>query len=128
MSDVPDHFPGQSGEPQAADPAVFDLGMACESMELTRAEVLVLIPQARIEIRLKMDAVRQALSASDLGAVVLNSHTIKSVTAALGVEPARLAAECLEVSALAGDHGACGACLQGLEQQTACLLTELDKL
>ncbi|MCJ2165453.1 MULTISPECIES: Hpt domain-containing protein [unclassified Pseudodesulfovibrio] len=126
MSEPQDYLPGPSDEPDSVLPSGFDLDAACKAMELSREEMLLFLPEAATEIRIRIDAARKALLASALGAVTLNSHTIKSVAASLGVESVRLAAEVLEKNALEGNGQACAALLDSLERRVAGLLVELD--
>jgi hypothetical protein len=73
--------------------AIFDPIAAGADLGLTPEEFAPLLPRAAVEIRLRLDAVRQGMAENDLEAVALNSHTMKSVAATLGAEAARQAAQ-----------------------------------
>ena len=78
---------------------VLDLDGACEFLELTRAEIMVLVPQAMIEIHEKFDQGQDAIKAGEFPDASRHAHTIKSVAASIGAEAVRQAAETLELHA-----------------------------
>ena len=119
---------GEHDIPVDGRPAVFDLSLACEAMELTPAEVLVLIPQARVEITARLGSLREALGTLDQATLIRDSHTIKSVTAALAAEPVSRAAEELEMRARAGADSGCHPLAVALEQEAERLLRALERL
>jgi HPt (histidine-containing phosphotransfer) domain-containing protein len=107
--------------------AVFDAVSASQDLGLTLEEFAPLLTKAAVEIRLRLDAVRQGVSGNDLVAVALNSHTMKSVVATLGAEAARQAAYDLELCAKGGDRTRCSELLARLELRVGDLLFELDR-
>lgn len=107
--------------------AVFDAVAASADIGLTLEEFTLLLPRAAVEIRLRLDAVRQGMADHDLHAVALNSHTMKSVAATLGAEAARRAALDLELCAKNGDRARGPELLAALEVRAAELLAELDR-
>ncbi len=96
-----DHSAPPEGHP------VLDLEGACEFLELTRSEIMVLVPQALVEIRDKFDLTRQSLDSNDLVDLTRYAHTIKSVAASIGAHAVRHAAETLERHTLAPDPDDC---------------------
>jgi HPt (histidine-containing phosphotransfer) domain-containing protein len=117
---------GQSGEPIPGG-AAFDAAAASAEIGLTLEEFAPLLTKAAVEIRLRLDAVRQGMADGDMEAVVLNSHTMKSVVATLGAEAARQAAFDLEVCAKKGDAERSRKLFAVLELRAAELLAELDR-
>jgi HPt (histidine-containing phosphotransfer) domain-containing protein len=117
---------GQSGEPASGD-AVFDAAAASAEIGLTLEEFAPLLSKAAVEIRLRLDAVRQGMADRDMDAVALNSHTMKSVAATLGAEAARQAALDLEVCAKSGDAECSRELFAVLELRAVELLAELDR-
>ncbi|XXJ18211.1 Hpt domain-containing protein [Desulfovibrio caledoniensis] len=107
--------------------AVFDAVSASQDLGLTLEEFAPLLTKAAVEIRLRLDAVQQGVSGSDLSAVALNSHTMKSVAATLGAEAVRQAAYDLELCAKGGDRTRCSELLARLELRVGDLLFELDR-
>ena len=106
---------------------VFDPESACAAMGVTLEEFLPLVPKAAEELRLRLDAVRRGVAENDTRAVVLNSHTMKSVSASLRAEAVRLAAFDLERCARDGDAADRPGLLAELEARAAELLAELDR-
>jgi HPt (histidine-containing phosphotransfer) domain-containing protein len=107
--------------------AIFDPIAAGADLGLTPEEFAPLLPRAAVEIRLRLDAVRQGMAENDLEAVALNSHTMKSVAATLGAEAARQAALDLEHCAKNGDSARSPELFAALEFRADELLTELDR-
>ncbi|MGE4421703.1 MAG: Hpt domain-containing protein [Pseudodesulfovibrio sp.] len=107
--------------------AVFDAAAASADLGLTLEEFAPLLAKAAVEIRLRLDAVRQGMAETDLHAVALNSHTMKSVAATLAAEAARQAALDLELCAKNGDRARCSELLAELELRAGELLAELDR-
>jgi HPt (histidine-containing phosphotransfer) domain-containing protein len=107
--------------------AVFDAVSASQDLGLTLEEFAPLLSKAAVEIRLRLDAVRQGMADNDLDAVALNSHTMKSVAATLGAEAARQAALDLEVCAKKGDSAGSPELFAELERRADELLAELDR-
>jgi HPt (histidine-containing phosphotransfer) domain-containing protein len=108
--------------------AVFDAVAASADIGLTLEEFAPLLTKAAVEIRLRLDAVRQGMADNDQDAVALNSHTMKSVAATLGAEAARKAAFDLEVCAKNGDTALSPELFAELEFRAVELLTELDRV
>jgi HPt (histidine-containing phosphotransfer) domain-containing protein len=108
--------------------AVFDAVSASQDLGLTLEEFAPLLTKAAVEIRLRLDAVQQGVSGSDLSAVALNSHTMKSVAATLGAEAVRQAAYDLELCAKGGDRTRCSELLARLERRVGDLLLELERV
>jgi len=96
---------------------VLDLDGACEFLELTRSEIMVLVPQAMIEIRDKSDLMRQAVEAGDLTDVPRLAHTIKRVAASIGAQSVRQAAETLELHAATPTPTDCPRLAQALNRE-----------
>ncbi|WP_319582443.1 Hpt domain-containing protein [uncultured Pseudodesulfovibrio sp.] len=117
---------GQSGA-SVPGGAVFDAAAASADLGLTLEEFAPLLTKAAVEIRLRLDAVKQGMAESDLDAVALNSHTMKSVAATLGAEAARQAAFDLERCAKTGDVARSHELLAELEPRALELLAELDR-
>lgn len=107
---------------------VFDAVAASADIGLTLEEFAPLLTKAAVEIRLRLDAVRQGMADNDQDAVALNSHTMKSVAATLGAEAARKAAFDLEVCAKNGDTALSPELFAELEFRAVELLTELDRV
>jgi len=106
---------------------VFDAVSASANIGLTLEEFAPLLTKAAVEIRLRLDAVRQGMAGGDLRAVALNSHTMKSVAATLGAEAVRRAAFDLECYAKGGDSARSPELFAELELRAGELLAELDR-
>ncbi|BDQ34465.1 Hpt domain-containing protein [Pseudodesulfovibrio portus] len=100
---------------------VLDLDGACEFLELTRSEIMVLVPQAMIEIREKFELMRQDIKSDTLGDVHRHAHTIKSVAASIGAQSVRQTAEALEHHATTRTPTDCPRLAQALNQEIASL-------
>ena len=75
---------------------VLDLNGACEFLELTYEEIMLLLPQAMIEIREKFDQIRRELDSVEQPGVMRHAHTIKSVAGSIGAMTVQRIAEDLE--------------------------------
>jgi len=98
---MPVPFSPPTGQP------VLDLDGACEFLELSRTEIMALVPEAMREIAAQFDTARHTLSSfaySDLGRA---AHTIKSVAASIGAQETVEIALALERAAMKGDNTAC---------------------
>ncbi|MEZ7197086.1 Hpt domain-containing protein [Pseudodesulfovibrio karagichevae] len=107
--------------------AAFDAAAASADLGLTLEEFAPLLAKAAVEIRIRLDGIRQGLADGDLHAVALNSHTMKSVAATLAAEPVRQASLALELCAKNGDGPHCPELLAELELRAGELLAELDR-
>ena len=116
----------QSGDPHPGG-AVFDAVSASADLGLTLEEFAPLLTRAAVEIRLRLDAVRQGMADNDMEAVALNSHTMKSVAATLGAEAARGAALELEKCAKGGEAARSPELFAALELRATELLAELER-
>ena len=100
---------------------VLDLDGACEFLELTRSEIMVLVPQALIEIHDKFDLMHQDIKAEALADVPRYAHTIKSVAASIGAQSVRQASELLELHATTRTPTDCPRLAQALNREIASL-------
>lgn len=107
---------------------VLDLEGACEFLELTRSEMMVLVPQAVIEIREKCDLVRLGMGDGELPTVALNAHTIKSVAASIGAASVSRTAESLEMTAKRKERDRCVDLVSTLEHDVVQLFEAVDRL
>jgi HPt (histidine-containing phosphotransfer) domain-containing protein len=98
---------------------VLDLDGACEFLELTRSEIMVLVPQAMIEIREKFELMRQDIKSDALGDVHRHAHTIKSVAASIGAQSVRQTAETIERHATAAAPTDCPRLAETLDREIA---------
>jgi CheY-like chemotaxis protein len=89
----------RSGALQAGAPPVLDLGLAAEALGVSRAEVRHLVPNAVVEIRIKLGLAERGVRAATLRETALQAHTLKSVAASIGAEAARRASLRLENAA-----------------------------
>ena len=106
--------------------AVLDLAGACKFLEMSRSELLALIPQAIFEIKGRIDLARKALGGEEYFDLTRNVHTIKSVAASIGAVSVSLAARDVEKAALAKE--ACTAGMSTLEEEFVRLSDEAKKL
>jgi signal transduction histidine kinase/CheY-like chemotaxis protein len=98
---------------------VLDLDLAAVSLEVSRAEVRHLVPNAMVELRLKFGLAESGVRTGTVRETALQAHTIKSVAASIGAEPARRAALGLENAARREDLDLCAVRLEDLRQEMA---------
>ncbi|MBG0790177.1 MAG: Hpt domain-containing protein [Desulfovibrionaceae bacterium] len=98
---------------------VLDLDGACEFLELSRAEIMLLVPQAMIEIRDKFERIHPALRAEAFADAARYAHTIKSVAASIGAEAVRQCAETLELHAKTAAPDNCPQLAEALQGEIA---------
>jgi len=98
--------PASPAEPEAA--AVLDLNAAAETLGVSHAEVLRLLPHAMEEIGHKMALAQRGMENGLLREVALQAHTLKSIAATVGAEATRRAALRLENAARKEDSARSG--------------------
>lgn len=91
-------------------------------------QLMVLLPEAVREINAKMEQLRLSVPASDIPAISLNAHTIKSVAASIGAKAVRLAAECIELAATKRQPEECAELFPALELEIGRLAEAVSDL
>lgn len=98
---------------------VLDLDGACEFLELTHAEIMLLVPQAMIEIHEKIGLIRQEINSTEQPGVMRYAHTIKSVAGSIGAMAVQRIAEDLESHAKTPGKDHCANLTTTLEREIA---------
>lgn len=107
---------------------VLDMKGAAEFLELSRNEIMVLVPEAVIEIRARFGMIKDNLTDSDFDAAARNTHTLKSVANSVGAYATMKAAENLEMAARQRDGETCAARLPLLKDEFRRLIAVTDTL
>lgn len=111
-----------------ADIPVLDLEGACEFLELSRKEIMVLVPEALREIDSKLALVRSGLDSGELPDAGRNAHIIKSVAASIGAQRVSQLAFALETAAQGLDSSLCTSLLSTLEEEAGQLTEAVSRL
>nr|WP_321260462.1 Hpt domain-containing protein [uncultured Pseudodesulfovibrio sp.] len=105
-----------------------ELDEICEFMELTRDEIMMLVPKAIEEVEYRLDLIRRSVETNALNDIVLHSHTLKSVAASIGARATREVVAALESVAKKGDTDMCVRLIAQLEEEVSRLAAEVAAL
>ncbi|BDQ38214.1 hypothetical protein SYK_25740 [Pseudodesulfovibrio nedwellii] len=107
---------------------VLELDEICEFLELTRNEIMMLVPKAVEEVEYRFDLIRKSVRSNDFNEIVLHSHTLKSVAASIGARATREVVSKLESVAKRGDTDMCVRLIGELEEEVSRLAAEVAAL
>lgn len=117
-----------SETPIARTYPALELDEICEFLELTRDEIMMLVPKAVEEIEYRLNLIRKSMESGALDEIALHGHTMKSVAASIGARATREVVATLESVAKKGDTDMCVRLIAELEKEVSRLAIEVDAL
>lgn len=107
---------------------VLDILGLCRTLEVSKDEIVFLVPGAMEEINRRMEAIGEAMMQGDAPKVALHAHTIKSTAGTIGADATMAAAAALEKVGRTRDLDQTASKLLQLSEQVRRLKVEVANL